>query len=128
MNADARPVIRERLIAMGRALPEAEVEPSGRHLTMRVRGRTFAYLLDDHRGDEGILGVVAKAGPGEAEDLIAAHPERYYRPAYLGHRGWVGLRLDAGPVDWAEVDGLITDGYLRVAPKRLGALLAGSDR
>jgi hypothetical protein len=71
---------------------------------------------------------VAKAAPGEAEDLIAAHPGRYYRPAYLGHRGWVGLRLDAGPVDWAEVDDLVTDSFLRVAPKRLVALLAERDR
>jgi hypothetical protein len=113
---------------MARALPEAEVEASGRHLTMRVRGRTFAYLLDDHRGDEGILGVVAKAGPGEAGDLIAARPERYYRPAYLGHRGWVGLRLGTGPIDWGDVEDLVTDSYLRVAPKRLGALLAERER
>jgi hypothetical protein len=87
-----------------------------------VRGRTFGHLLDDHHGD-GILGLVVKAAPGEAEDLIAADPGRFYRPAYLGHRGWVGLRLDAGAVDWEEAGEMLIDSYLRVAPKRLGALL-----
>ena len=42
-------------------------------------------------------------------------------PAYLGPRGWIGLRLDVDPIDWDEVADLVTDSYLRVAPKRLGA-------
>jgi predicted DNA-binding protein (MmcQ/YjbR family) len=114
VSADAR----ERLVELTADLPGAEWEASGRHVTFRVRGRTFAYLLDDHQGD-GILGVVGKAAPGEAEALIAGDPERYYPPAYLHHRGWIGLRLDREPVDWEEVAGLVTDSYLLVAPKRL---------
>jgi hypothetical protein len=55
--------------------------------------------------------------------MIAADPERFYMPSYIGHRGWVGLRLDTGPVDWTEVADLVTDSYLAVAPKRLGAQL-----
>jgi predicted DNA-binding protein (MmcQ/YjbR family) len=109
-----------RLSAICAALPEAERELSGRHATFRVRRRTFAYFLDDHRGDEGIVGVVSKAPAGQAEGMIGADP-RYYRPAYLGHRGWVGLRLDTEEVDWEEVAGLVGDGYLLVAPKRLAA-------
>ena len=105
-------------------LPEAERETPGRHATFRVRKRTFAYLLDDHHGD-GILGVVGKAAPGQAEGMIAADPERYYAPAYLGHRGWIGLRLDTREVDWEDVAGLISDSYLLVAPKRLATRLAG---
>ncbi len=99
-------------------LPEATREVSGRHGVFKVRGRTFAYFLDDHHGD-GIVGVVGKAAPGEAEALIAGDPERYYPPAYLHHRGWIGLRLDREPVDWEEVAGLVSDSYLLVAPKRL---------
>jgi predicted DNA-binding protein (MmcQ/YjbR family) len=109
---------RRRLEEISATLPEAESEASGRHVTFRVRGRTFAYLLDDHQGD-GILGVVAKAAPGEAAALIAGDPDRYYPPAYLHHRGWIGLRLDREPVDWEEVAGLVSDSYLLVAPKRL---------
>lgn len=57
------------------------------------------------------------------ESLIAASPDRFYKPAYLHHRGWVGLRLDTGAVDWAEVADFVTDSYLAVAPKRLAAVL-----
>jgi predicted DNA-binding protein (MmcQ/YjbR family) len=110
----------ERMVEICTPLPGAEWERSGRHATFRVRERTFAYLLDDHQGD-GILGVVGKAAPGEAESLIAGQPERYYPPAYLWHRGWLGLRIDVEPVDWEEVAGLVTDSYLLVAPKRLAA-------
>jgi len=99
-------------------LPEAEREVSGRHAVFRVRKRTFAYYLDDHHGD-GIVGVVFKAPAGEG--LIAAQPDRFYKAAYLHHRGWVGLRLDTGPVDWTEVADFLTDSYLAVAPKRLAA-------
>jgi hypothetical protein len=44
-------------------------------------------------------------------------------PAYIGHRGRVGLRLDAGKIDWDEVKELLTDSYRRVAPKRLAAMV-----
>lgn len=108
----------DRMVEICETLPEAAWERSGRHVTFRVRKRTFAYLLDDHQGD-GILGVVAKAAPGEAEALIAGEPERYYSPAYLGARGWIGLRIDVEPVDWEDVAGVVTDSYLLVAPKRL---------
>lgn len=100
-------------------LPEATRRASGRHATFSVRKRTFAYYLVDHRGNEGITGVVCKAAPGEGETLIAAQPQRYYRAAYLSHRGWVGLRLDLDDVDWAEVTGRVVESYRQVAPKRL---------
>jgi hypothetical protein len=86
-----------------------------------VRGRTFAYYLVDHRGNEGIEGLVGKVRPGENEALIERDPERYYRPAYMAHHGWVGLRLDLPAVDWAEVEELAVESYLLVAPKRLAA-------
>jgi hypothetical protein len=110
----------ERLSEICAGLPEAERELSGSHAIFRVRGRTFAYHLDDHHGD-GIVGVVFKTPANEG--LIAAQPDRFYMPSYIGHRGWVGLRLDTGPVDWTEVSDFIADSYLAVAPKRLAAQL-----
>jgi hypothetical protein len=86
-----------------------------------VRGRTFAYYLVDHRGNEGIEGVVCKAAAGQSDALIAQDPDRFYRPAYMHHHGWVGLRLDRPRVDWQEVEGLVVESYLLVAPKRLAA-------
>ena len=104
------------------ALPEVEREDAGRHAGFRVRGRIFAWYLDDHHGD-GIVGLTCKAPPGESEALIARDGERFYRPAYTGSRGWVGVRLDREPVDWDEVEDLVTRSYSLVAPKRLAALL-----
>jgi hypothetical protein len=88
-----------------------------------VRGRTFAYYLVDHRGNEGIEGLVCKARPGESEALIARDPDRFYRPAYMHHHGWVGFRLDIPRVDWRKAEGLVVESYLLVAPKRLAAAL-----
>ena len=111
-----------RVSAICSELPAAERELTGAHARFSVRRRTFAYFLDDHHGD-GILGVVCKAPAGMAGGVIGADP-RYYAPAYLGPRGWIGLRLDTQAVDWDEVAGLITDSYALVAPKRLVARLA----
>ena len=106
------------LTAVALDLPEAKRERGDRHATFRVRGRAFAYLLVDHHGD-GIVGLVVKAPPAVAESLIDEEPDRFYRPAYVGHRGWVGLRLDAGEVDDDEVTGLVVESYRLCAPKSL---------
>ena len=113
----------DRLSAIALELPEAKREVGGRHATFRVRGRTFTYFLDDHHGD-GIVGLAAKAAAGVAETFIADAPDRFYRPAYLGHRGWVGLRLDTATVDWNEVTGLVVESYRLCAPKSLARSIA----
>jgi predicted DNA-binding protein (MmcQ/YjbR family) len=43
-------------------------------------------------------------------------------PPYVGHRGWLGVRLDV-PVDWGEIADLVAEAYRTVAPKRLVAQL-----
>ena len=111
------------LTAVALDLPEAKRERGDRHATFRVRGRAFAYLLVDHHGD-GIVGLVVKAPPAVAESLIDEEPDRFYRPAYVGHRGWVGLRLDTATVDWNEVTGLVVESYRLCAPKSLARSIA----
>jgi hypothetical protein len=113
----------ERLGAIALDLPEATREITGRHAAFRVRGRTFLYFLDDHHGD-GIVGLNAKAAAGVAEARIEDDPARFYRPAYLGHRGWVGLRLDTDAVDWDEVTGIVVESYRLCAPKSLARQIA----
>jgi hypothetical protein len=100
------------------ALPEAVRADMGSHASFTVRKKVFAYFLNDHHGD-GIVSVCTRAFPGENGKLIEAHPRKFYLPAYIGPRGWVGLRLDRGKVDWAEVRDLVTASYLQAAPKRL---------
>ena len=108
------------------ALPEAFQENCARHANFQVRKHTFAYYLNDHHGD-GIVAVCCKVLPGDNEALIAAHPAKFYMPAYIGPRGWVALRLDVSGLDWNEVAELVVGSYKLIAPKRL-ALLANSDQ
>ena len=112
-----------RLSEVCLALPEAARGDSPPHATFRVRKKTFAYFLDNHRGDEDIVGVACKAHLGENEALVERDPDRFYIPAYVGPRGWVGIRLDVSDVDWDEVEDLVTGSYLMTAPKRLAALV-----
>jgi hypothetical protein len=108
----------ERVRELCLALPEVEERLSHGSPTWFVRGKkTFVMFLDDHHGD-GWLALWCAAPSGMQEALIAGDPEVYFRPPYVGHRGWVGVRLDRG-LDWNEVAGAIEDAYLEVAPKSL---------
>jgi predicted DNA-binding protein (MmcQ/YjbR family) len=107
----------DRLSALCLALPAATRNDTGDHAAFRTRGKVFAYLLDNHHGD-GILSVCCKALPGDNQRLIDANPRRFYMPAYIGPRGWVGLRLDLPTVDWSEVKELIRGSYMLAAPKK----------
>lgn len=111
---------RQRLVDVCTGLPEVVAE-GDRHIRFAVRGRTFAYYLDDHHGD-GRIAVCCKAPPGDQEALIAMDPERFYLPAYLARYGWISLRIDLPAVDWEEVSELVVDSYRLVAPKRLAAV------
>ena len=50
--------------------------------------------------------------------LVDADPERFFVPPYVGHRGWLGVRLDRG-VDWDELAGIVEDAYAEIAPASL---------
>ena len=119
--AEDRRLIRLTKICL--SLPEAERQISGHHAGFSVRKKTFAYYLDNHHGD-GIVAVTGKVLPGDNEALIAAQPDRFYMPAYIGPRGWVALRLDLGTIDWDEVAELVATSYRLIAPKRLAAVVS----
>ena len=109
-----------QLTAICVALPEVARIDTGPHAAFAVRKKKFVYFLNNHHGD-GIVSISTKALPGENNALVAAHPRKYYLPAYVGSRGWVALRLDRGKIDWDEVRDLVTASYLQAAPKRLAA-------
>ncbi len=100
------------------ALPEAAEKPFGGHTapSFRVGGKFFVMTSEDRTA------ITFKAAPGVQEALVAAAPDRFYVPAYVGHKGWVGARLDADQ-DWQEIAELIEDSYRMVAPRRLAAQL-----
>jgi len=120
----ARPeLLLDRVRALALALPEAEEKLSHGSPGFFVRGgKFFAYFSYNHHHD-GVTGLLVKAsGVEEQAMLIDRDPELYYRPAYLGPSGWIGVRLDTGDVDWDHIDGWLRRSWQASAPKRLAAL------
>ncbi len=108
----------DRLRAICLDLPEAVEKEAWGDPTFRIRDKIFAM---EKRGD-GRVSVWCKAPPGSQEVLIGADPELFFVPPYVGHKGWVGMRLDREP-DWDEVAWVVARSYRMIAPKRLAALI-----
>ena len=108
------PLPRLRRICL--ALPETSERLSHGEPTWFYRGRKVFVTYADHHHDDR-LAFWCAAAPGAQEVLVASGPERFFRPPYVGHRGWLGVYLDV-PLDWAEIQGLVTDAYRVVAGKR----------
>ena len=118
MADDALP----RLRALCLALPETTEKLSHGEPTWFVR-KVFVTFAGRHHDDR--VAFWCAAPPGAQEALVAERPALFFRPPYVGGRGWLGVRLD-GDVDWQEVAEIVTDAYREVAPRRLVALLDGS--
>jgi predicted DNA-binding protein (MmcQ/YjbR family) len=109
----------ERLVQVCESLPDAQTTNLGRrgeHRSFVVRKKIFAYYLFDHHGD-GRIALWCKAGPGEQGRLVEEDPRRFFVPAYLGPRGWIGVRLDLGSVDWAGIAYLVGNAYRMTASR-----------
>jgi hypothetical protein len=104
------------------ALPEMSERLSHGEPTWFVSGRKTVVTLDDHHHGADHLAFWCPAPPGVQAELVAAEPERFFRPPYVGGRGWLGVRIDVDP-DWAEVAAIVTDAYRLVAPRKYAALL-----
>jgi hypothetical protein len=108
----------ERVRALCLSLPETSERMSHGQPTFFVGAKkTFVMYLDNHHGD-GRLALWCAAPDGMQRALVEGEPEHYFRPPYVGHRGWLGVRLDRD-LGWNEIAGAIEDAYLTVAPKRL---------
>ncbi len=108
----------ERIRAICLALPETSERLSHGQPTFFVRDkRSFLVVLDNFH-DDGRFAIWCAAVDGVQEMLVEADPVRFFRPPYVGHRGWLGLRLDRG-IHWEELAGIIEDAYAEVAPPKL---------
>jgi hypothetical protein len=113
-----REAVLQRIRELCLALPETSERLSHGQPTFFVRDkRSFLMVLDNHHGD-GRLAIWCAAEDGAQELLVEADPERFFRPPYVGHRGWLGVRLDRG-LHWDELAGIIEDAYAEVAPPKL---------
>ncbi len=108
----------ERVRRCTAALPEVVERPSHGAPAFFIRGKTnFVSFVDDHHGD-GILGIWCAAPPGEQSARLAEDPVRFFRPPYVGPRGWLGVRLDRD-VDDDLLEELVTEAWRTVAPAKL---------
>jgi hypothetical protein len=113
-------VARDPLTALRRlclAFPETTERLSHGEPTWFVRGKkTFVSFADHHHDDR--LAFSCAAPPGVQRAMVASDPGRFFVPAYVGGRGWLGVYLDV-PIDWDEVAEIVEDAYRMVAPKKL---------
>ena len=104
------------------ALPETTERPSHGEAAWFVRdAKLFVMAAERHHDDR--VAFWCAAPPGVQESLVRDRPEEFFRPPYVGHRGWLGVYLDVEDVDWAMVDECVREAYLCVAPKKLAALV-----
>ena len=115
MAKGTAPVL-DRLRAICLAFPEVTERPSHGAPTWFVRGRsTFVTLWEHGHHDNEFPHLWCAAPAGAQQELIASDPAAFFRPPYVGGRGWLGIRLDL-PIDWDEIAELCEDAYRVVAP------------
>ncbi len=106
------------------ALPEVDARPSHGAPGWRVAGgKYFAIFNRQHHGEMEIAVLVKTSGQDELAALLEQDPETYYRPAYYGASGWVGIVLNRKGVDWDHVAAWLERSWRAVAPRRLTKLI-----
>lgn len=116
------PAVIDRLREVCMALPSVTERLSHGEPTWFVNDRKSFVMSSDHHHDDR-LGFWCAALPGVQQDLVETEPDRFFRPPYVGHRGWLGVYLDVTDVDWTEVAAIVVDAYRVVAPPKLISLL-----
>lgn len=102
------------------ALPETSEKLSHGEPTFFVRKKVFVMFANNHHND-GHVAVWLPVPPGLQEVLIASEPQKYFRPPYVGHRGWVGIECAAATN--AELTTHIREAWRIIAPAKLHGLL-----
>jgi hypothetical protein len=96
------------------ALPQTSERPSHGGPAFFIRDKKcFVMFLDDHH-DDGRLAIWCAAPDGVQVELVETDPERFFRPPYVGHRGWLGVHLLT--VDDDELAAIVTEAFQTVAP------------
>src|SRR5690349_23286480 len=113
---------RAKLVKICSSLPELEIQMLGEHLGMRIRKKSLAYYQFDHHGD-GMISLACKSNFNEQRRLVQSDPETFFVPAYVGSRGWIGMRLDLDEGDWETATELLKRAYQEIAPRKLWMLI-----
>ncbi|WP_301751567.1 phosphoribosylglycinamide formyltransferase [uncultured Erythrobacter sp.] len=120
-----------RLRALALALPESDERESHGSPGFRVggekTGKYFAYFADQHHGTPHIALLARTGSMDELLNLVESQPDVYFKPAYYGASGWVGIILNRPGVDWDEVAEWLHRSWRSVAPKRLTRMMDIAD-
>jgi hypothetical protein len=103
------------------SLPETSMRLShgGPAFFVRVK-KCFVMFLDDHH-DDGRLAIWCAAPGGAQAEMVDTEPERFFRPPYVGHLGWLGVQLPG--IGQAELDAICREAFVTVAPASLRRVL-----
>ncbi|MFN3864956.1 MAG: phosphoribosylglycinamide formyltransferase [Erythrobacter sp.] len=121
----------EQLRVRALALPETSEQHSFGLAGFRVgtgkSGKYFAYFSDRPHGHQRIALLVKTSGMDELHALVENQSGTYFRPAFYGASGWVGIVLDRPDLDWDDIGAWLERSWRSVAPKRLTRLLDVAD-
>ena len=106
----------ERVRRLCLALPETSERLSHGEPTFFVHKKVFVMFANNHH-DDGHIAVWLPLPPGIQTALIESSPAVYFRPPYVGHRGWVGIEL--AQIGDEDLSYHIRVAWELTAPKRL---------
>jgi hypothetical protein len=98
------------------ALPETSERLSHGEPTFFVHKKVFAMFANNHH-DDGHIAVWLPAPSGFQSALIESKPSIYFKPPYVGVRGWIGIEL--ARISDEDLHFHIQTAWELVAPKRL---------
>ncbi|MEP2734733.1 MAG: phosphoribosylglycinamide formyltransferase [Erythrobacter sp.] len=124
--------LHDRIAALALALPETHAKTShgspGWRVGTEKSGKFFAHFSENHHGVEHIALLVKTSSMDELLNLVENQPETYFKPAYYGASGWIGIILNRPNVDWDNVADWIERSWQSVAPARLTRLRDAADQ
>jgi phosphoribosylglycinamide formyltransferase-1 len=120
-----------RVRQLALALPETSEQESfgaqGFRAGQGKSGKYFAYFSERPHGHERIALLVKTSGMDELMALVEDQPDTYFKPAFYGASGWVGIVLDRPCLDWGDVEAWLQRSWRGVAPKRLTRMMDIAD-
>jgi predicted DNA-binding protein (MmcQ/YjbR family) len=126
MYQDMNPAIK-KLRAVCLALGEVFEKEAWGECTFRVVNGPMFAMTDNNHHQSGHVAVWVKAPAMAQEILISSDSKRFFKPPYMGHKGWVGVRLDSKP-DWEQLTAILKDGYEMSLPVKKAARAASRSR
>ncbi len=119
--------LRERALALPETSEKDRFGSAGFRVGTGKSGKYFAYFSDRPHGHERIALLVKTSGMDELHALVEDQPDTYFKPAFYGASGWVGLVLDRPDLDWGDVDAWLQRSWRSVASKRLTRMMDIAD-